>query len=175
MTPTDYKKKMEKQLIKDFQESFYEKIGYRPTVITERSITNEGLIVLTLNELEEYFIPYLPMILGKKHNLGSKDRTRELVELRCIFFFIGRSMHYGLKAMGTYLGGRDHTTVIHNIDVFKNLYETDPRFRQKYLHIINQIKKDYEPPTVDDTDKAQDQSQSDILSGLLQGEDSAIE
>jgi hypothetical protein len=173
MTPKEYKKKMEKQLIKDFQEAFYEKIGYRPTVVTERSITNEGLIILTLNELEEYFTPYLPMILGKKHNLASKDRTRELVELRCIFFFIGRYMHYGLKSMGNHLK-RDHTTVIHNIDVFKNLYETDPRFVQKYLRIINQIKKDYEPPTVDDANKAQDQSQSNILSRLLQGENSTI-
>lgn len=82
-------------------------------------------------------------------------------------------MHYGLKSMGNHLK-RDHTTVIHNIDVFKNLYETDPRFVQKYLRIINQIKKDYEPPTVDDANKAQDQSQSNILSRLLQGENSTI-
>lgn len=158
MKPIDYKKKLESQLIKEFLDKFYEKVGYYPTVITDNNITDDGVIVLTLPELEEYFKPYLQSRTGRNIRLGSKDRTRYLVELRCIFFFIGRSMRYGLKQLGRYLGDRDHTTVIHGVTTFKNLYDTDPAFRSKYYIIINQIKKDYESSTMDTTDQVERES-----------------
>ena len=62
-------------------------------------------------------------------------------------------MRYGLKQLGKYLGGRDHTTVMHGVNTFRNLYETDPLFRNKYYLIINQIKKDYESSTLDPIDQ----------------------
>ena len=112
------------------------------------------MIILTLPELEKYFEPHVPAVLfGRKVTLGTKDRSRELVELRCIFFFIARSMKYGLKQLGRYLGNRDHTTVIHGINTFRNLYETDERFREKYYLIINNIKKDYEPSAMEYLDQ----------------------
>jgi len=62
-------------------------------------------------------------------------------------------MRYNLKQLGIYMGGRDHTTVIHGINTFRNLYETDPLFKDKYYLIINQIKKDYEPSTLGTIDQ----------------------
>lgn len=158
MNPAEYKKKVEHDLITDFVNRFYEKVGYHPTVITNHRITDDGIITLTLPELEKYFEPYLPTILNKKVNLGVKDRSRSIVELRCIFFFIARSMRYNLKQLGKYLGGRDHTTVIHGITTFRNLYETEPAFRDKYYLIINQIKKDYEPSALEYPDQMETQS-----------------
>lgn len=152
MTTTDYRKKMENELIRQFVNTFYEKIGYRPIVITEKNIGENGLIVLTLNELEEYFTPYLPTIFGKKVKLGAKNRKRSIVELRCIFFFIAKSMKYTLTSIGAYLR-RDHTTVLHNIVTFKNLYETDEKFKMKYINIINNIIKDHEPSTLEHINK----------------------
>jgi hypothetical protein len=175
MNPADYKKKVENELINEFLVNFYEKVGYYPTVVTNNRITNEGVIVLTLSELENYFTPYLPSLFGKKLTLSSRSRMRSIVELRCIFFFIARTMRYNLKTLGLYLGGRDHTTVIHGITTFSNLYDTDAMFREKYYFIINQIKKDYESPTMDDIDQASDKSQSDLLFRLLQGENPAFE
>jgi hypothetical protein len=175
MNPAEYKKKIENELINEFLIKFYEKVGYYPTVVTNNRITDDGVIVLTLPELEKFFVPYLPSLFGKKLFLGSKSRNRSLVELRCIFFFIGRTMRYSLKTLGTYLGGRDHTTVIHNITTFSNLYDTDAKFREKYYIIINQIKKDYESSTMDNTDQASDKSKSDLLFRLLQGENPALE
>jgi len=145
MNPAEYKKKVEHDLIAEFRNKFYEKVGYYPTVITNHRITDDGVSILTLPELERYFDSHIPSVLfGRKVTLGAKDRARELVELRCIFFFIGRSMKYGLKQLGRYLGNRDHTTVIHGVNTFRNLYETDAKFREKYYLIINEIKKDYE-------------------------------
>lgn len=158
MNPAEYKKKVENDLINEFISKFYEKVGYYPTVVTNNRITDDGVIILTLPELERCFDNYLPTFYNKKAGLGSKDRYRPLVELRCIFFFIGRSMKYGLKQLGRYLGNRDHTTVIHNVNTFRNLYDTDPVFREKYYLIINQIKKDYEPSIMEDFSKMETKS-----------------
>jgi len=156
MTASDCKKKIEQELIEEFILKFEEKIGYKPTVITDKEMTNDGLIILTLNELENYFTPFLPKTRGRDIKLGSKDRTRSLVELRCIFFFIARSMNYTLKRVGQYLGGRDHTTVIHNITTFKNLYDTDEIFKMKYNTILKTLKNDHhEPSTLEHTDKVE--------------------
>jgi hypothetical protein len=155
MNPAEYKKKVEHDLITEFVNKFYDKVGYYPTVITNHRITDDGIITLTLPELEKYFEPYLPTIFNKKVSLAAKDRTRGLVELRCIFFFVARSMRYGLKQLGIYMGGRDHTTVLHGINTFRNLYETDSLFRDKYYLIINQIKKEYEPSTLGPTDQVE--------------------
>jgi len=149
MNPAEYKKKVEHDLIIEFINKFHQKVGYYPTVITNHRITDDGIITLTLPELEKYFEPYLPTFYNKKLTLAAKDRARSLVELRCIFFFIARSMRYNLKELGIYMGGRDHTTVIHGVNTFRDLYETDPLFRDKYYLIINQIKKDYEPSTLE--------------------------
>jgi|688.fasta_scaffold1000022_1 hypothetical protein len=175
MNRAEYKKNLEQKLIRQFIENFYKKIGYRPVVILEDGKNNDGSILLTLSELDKYFEPFLPTLYQKRLSLPAKDRIRPLVELRCIFAFIARSMNYTLKAIGTHLGGRDHTTVINNIDCFKNLYETDDSFRNRYFAIINNIKKDYEPSIMDDTNQIQGEPQSDLLPRLLQGEDTTIQ
>lgn len=148
MDSVQYKQKLEQGLIKEFMEKFYEKVGYYPMVVTDVK-HQEGIKILTLSELEKYFTPYTPKVFGKKVILSSKNRSRPLVELRFIFFFIARQMRYGLLEIGQHLGKRDHTTVLHGLKTFKNLYETDIQFKAKYHKIINQIKLDYEPSAVD--------------------------
>lgn len=152
MDTADYKKKVEQQLIKEFLNKFYEKVGYYPTVITN---TNDegGVKILTLNQLEEYFEPFLPTIFGKKTSLSNKHRARPLVELRFIFFFIGRQMKYTLLEIGQHVGKRDHTTVLHGLTMFRNLFETDVKFRSTYETIIKNIKKDYEPSAMEYLDQ----------------------
>jgi hypothetical protein len=156
MNRTKDKKKLEEQLINEFIQNFYEKIGYHPLVILQNGKSNDGSITLSLNELESYFTSLLPIQFNERVPLSNKNRMRPIVELRSIFTFIARSMGYTYKDIGIYLGGRDHTTTIHSATVFKNLYETDDTFRNKYFTIINNIKNNYEPSTVDDTDKTQD-------------------
>ena len=170
MTPDEYQKKVETDIVKNFLKTFYEKVGYYPIVIiNEKSGVDESKTI-SLLELETYFEPYLPIIYGKKQKLGSKSRSRPLPELRFIFCHIARAMRYSLKQIGQHLGGRDHTTVIHGLTTFNNLYQTDDRFKELYHKIINNIKNKYESSVMDYIDKAQDKSQSNIFFGLLQRE-----
>ena len=155
MNTTKNKKIIEQELINEFIQNFYEKIGYYPIVILKNGKSSNELGAITLNHLETYFETSLPTLYNEKLNLSDKNRTRAIVELRCIFSFIARSMGYTYKEIGFYLGGRDHTTAIYSVKTFKNLYETDECFRSKYFTIINNINNNYEPSTVDDIDKAQ--------------------
>ena len=150
-----YKRKLEKKLIENFMKTFYEKIGYYPKVIIPGSnvINDEGLKILTLNELQEYFDPFLPKMRNNHSmNLFSKCRKRKLVEVRFIFYYIARSMKYTLTEIGQY-AGRDHTTIMHGLQMFVTLYKQDDIFKSIYHEIINFIKKDeYEPSAMGDID-----------------------
>lgn len=148
MDTAEYKKKVEHELIKEFLDKFYDKVGYYPTVITN-SKEKAGIKILSLNELETYFEPFIPSYYGKKPTLSTKNRARTLVELRFTFFFIARQMKYTLSEIGQHLGKRDHTTVIHGLRTFRNLYETDVKFKSRYTIIINNIKQNYEPSTME--------------------------
>jgi predicted lactoylglutathione lyase len=58
-----------------------------------------------------------------KHIL-SKTRQREVVTLRRIVMFIATTYKFGsLSKIGQKLGGRDHTTVIHSNQMFRDLYD----------------------------------------------------
>jgi hypothetical protein len=156
MNKSKEKKKLEQELVRKFIQNFYDKIGYQPLVILKHENSSNKATILTLNELDSYFIDLLPIQFNEKVKLSSKNRMAALVELRCIFVFIARSMGYTLKDIGVYLGGRDHTTILHNINVFRDLYETDDFFRNRYLTIINNIKNNNESSAMDYFDKTQD-------------------
>jgi hypothetical protein len=148
------KQEIERNLIKDFMDDFYEKIGYYPTVATRNNIqTKEGLNIIPLDQLKAYFDPFLPSRHGGTLKLDSRHRARPLVELRFIFFYIARTMRYDLTTIGKYLKKRDHSTVIHGLTTFGNLYQTNEQFRQKYHTIINKIKQDHESSAMEYIDQ----------------------
>jgi hypothetical protein len=149
---------IEASLIYEFMESFRKHSGYYPTVITREAIVEnkEGIKLLTLNELNQYFNPFLPKIYNKTTNLDTKLRNRVIVELRFMFCYIARSMRFTLTDIGRFLK-RDHTTIIHALNMFHNLYQTDESFRFKYTTIINSIKENqHESQSLDDIDKTRD-------------------
>ena len=76
---------------------------------------------------------------------------------------MARSMRYNLEAIGDFLGNRDHTTIIHNINTFNNLIETNEPFRTKYFTILNYIRKQYESPAMDHTNQVQHQPEPSLL------------
>ena len=170
MTSNENELEIEDELVKDFLKTFYKKLGYYPIVVTKNKRTQETPPkALSLEELESYFEPHLPTIYGKKQELKTRCRYRPLPELRFIFSQIARTMRYNLREIGTYLGGRDHTTIVHGLQTFRNLYETDERFKERYHQIVNEIRKRHESSIVDNPDQEQDQSKSDLLFRLLQG------
>lgn len=77
----------------------------------------------------------------EKEKLLSKCRMRELVEARKIISYVaveklGLTLAYTGKEI---LNGRDHTTVIHSIKSFHDLYETEEVFRSKVDTIIQKL------------------------------------
>jgi len=71
--------------------------------------------------------------------LGQKDRHRNISEARKMYcYFVKQKMNLSLKEIGDSIA-RDHTTVIHNIEVFKDLYETDQDFRAKADKVLELI------------------------------------
>jgi hypothetical protein len=146
---------VETLLIYEFMEKFREQSGYYPTVITRQDIVEnrEGIKLLSLNELSNYFNEFLPKIYNKVIRLDSKLRNRHIVELRFMFCYIARSMRFTLTDIGKFLK-RDHTTIIHALTTFHNLYQTDEAFRFRYTNIINSIKeKQHESQPLDDINK----------------------
>lgn len=164
MDSKSYALQLEKKLIEQFRETFYEKIGYYPMVVTHVQVdSNYSLPLMSLQGLQDLFEPFLPYKHDRKLSLKSKSRYRELVELRNIYCFLGRTMGYSLATIGESLGNRDHTTVIHNVGCFKNLMETDDAFRQKYLRILTYIKQQYEPSVMEESDQVQCESEPAVL------------
>jgi hypothetical protein len=160
-----YATMLEKRLIDEFKLRFEEKLGYIPIVLTKVSTDGvDELPMMSLEQLASCFDPFLPEFYGKKLSLQSTSRKRELVELRNIFCAVARMMRFTCVSIGDYLGGRDHTTVLHNVGTFRNLIETSESFREKYFLILTHIKENHESSALDESNKEQRQSQLTIFS-----------
>ena len=156
---------IQQKLIKEFKENYKNLTGCEPVVY----IPIAGEKYITMEDLDKLLTPFLPIVRGKVMPLQSKCRIREIVELRCIFCHIARNMKYSLKAIGTYLGERDHTTVLHSITTFKNLMETNDNFVLKYKNIEEYLKQmtnpeNHESQNLDLMQKVQDQPEPIVLS-----------
>ena len=166
MTETkEYAAKLERRLIQEFVQKFEEKLGYAPIVLTKVSNQDGNeLPIMSLDQLADYFQPFLPALYGNTLSLKSISRKRELVELRNIFCAIARMMRFTCVSIGEFLGGRDHTTVLHNVGTFNNLIETSESFREKYFLILTHIKESHESSAMDEPDQAQRQPQLALFS-----------
>ena len=134
MDPKDYEVRLENKLIEEFKKTFFDKFDYHPIVITK----NRNLIPnMSLEKLRNLILPFAP-------NLCSYDTNRHVVDMRMIFCFLARGMRYSLKEIGSYIGGRDHTTVRYNVISFNNIIDTNEDFRHKFLEVIESIKQKLE-------------------------------
>lgn len=158
------KDKRQKELISEFMEKFREEIGYYPTVVINEDIINRDFLHrLPLDVLEKQFDDFLPTIYGKTVTITCKKRIRPIVEIRCYFSFIARTMGYSLTDIGKYIK-KDHTTIMHHIRMFNILYETQEKFRDKYIKIVNKIKALYELSAMVHASKVENKSKPNLLS-----------
>jgi chromosomal replication initiator protein len=76
-------------------------------------------------------------------NLKSKSRDREYVVPRQISMFFIKEFHrpLSLKSIGKFLGGRDHSTVIHALKTVSDLTDSDNQFKEKIKRIRAGLKK----------------------------------
>lgn len=70
-----------------------------------------------------------------------KRRDRRIVEARHVLsWMLVKKMGLTLSEVGrTFLGGRDHTTVINSIERFNNIYDTEEEFRLKVESLIEKL------------------------------------
>jgi len=71
-------------------------------------------------------------------DLRSKKRHQDIAVVRQIAFYMMKKMSYcSLQVIGDYIGGRDHSTVIHAIGKVEHLIEADRNMAQK-LRVLEQ-------------------------------------
>lgn len=100
----------------------------RAYAINNKSVNSE-YIIKTVSEY--YNIPI--------SSIKSNCRKRELVTARQITMWIMRKVtRLTLFQIGQFFG-RDHTTVIHNMDVLKDLMETDSSIKMELDLILNKL------------------------------------
>lgn len=77
-------------------------------------------------------------------DLQGRSRKKEIVHIRQIaMHLVKKYTNYSLQAIGTYFGGRDHTTVLHALKVVDGLLEKDPAFAQSYSLLDDLIKRSF--------------------------------
>lgn len=116
------------------------------------ALTNQRLslemakkVLLNLNETkkEAVLLDTIIKIVAKHYDISvtdlrSKKRHQDIAVVRQVTFYMMKKMSYcSLQAIGSYIGGRDHSTVIHAIGKIENMLETDTTLVKK-LKIIEQ-------------------------------------
>jgi chromosomal replication initiator protein len=73
--------------------------------------------------------------------LLTKKKTQEIAIARQVAMYLCRVLNpdLTLKTIGTYFGGRDHSTVIHACEIISNRTKSDSKFRQEIEQLINTI------------------------------------
>ena len=73
--------------------------------------------------------------------LRSKNRNKELAFVRQVAMFLMRKLtEKSLRDIGVFLGGRDHSTVMHALDKMERYLENNPEFQVKLKRIEKEIK-----------------------------------
>jgi len=76
-----------------------------------------------------------------KEDIRGSKRHRNLVDARHMFCYLAKhNTATTLKEIGAYIGGKDHSTVIHAIDKITDLLQTYKPMQRDYNKIIQLIK-----------------------------------
>ena len=76
----------------------------------------------------------------KVSDIADRTRKREVINGRFIFCGIMKEhFGYSLKKIGEFVGGRDHTTVIHSIEKYHDRYQNEEHYRMIVNNVYNKI------------------------------------
>ena len=74
--------------------------------------------------------------------LKAKTRKKEVVQARQVaMYFVKECTTHSLKSIGHHFGGRDHTTVIHSVQLVSDLVDRDKAFRTQVLELRKKFVK----------------------------------
>ncbi|MEW5701664.1 MAG: chromosomal replication initiator protein DnaA [Candidatus Zixiibacteriota bacterium] len=72
--------------------------------------------------------------------LSSKRRTQDVAMARQVAMYLARTLtSMSLKAIGAEYGGRDHSTVIHGVNVIRDALKTDAELKLRVDHAITAL------------------------------------
>jgi len=70
----------------------------------------------------------------------SKSRDRRFIDSRAALCYILYSyLNWTLVEIGKLLGGRDHTTVMHNRECFRRLYYSDEAYKERADRVLRKL------------------------------------
>ena len=76
-----------------------------------------------------------------REEITSTRRSRDIAQPRQVAMYLCRKLTgMSTTQIGRLFGGRDHTTVMHSLDVVAGEYERDPAYRMKVDELVNRIK-----------------------------------
>lgn len=170
----NYALTLQRKLIAEFKQKFYDKLGYYPEVITyttEVVPTGSSKIMrIPLDDLKEIFDsrllrPLVRQIHGAEWitSISNRSRIRDICALRYTYFKIASLMGYSWCAIARSLR-MDHSSVIHGVQTINGHLETDERVRQDYYNTLFTIKQiiDNEYRHLECAGQVQDEPQSVI-------------
>ncbi len=119
------------------------------SVLTNQLISLElaRKVLLNLHEAKREGVMLDNIVRGvAKHyaisinDIRSKKRHHDISVVRQVAFYMMKKLSYcSLQVIGSYIGGRDHSTVIHAIGKVEALIKQDPSFAQKLKTIEHDI------------------------------------
>lgn len=116
-------------------------------------VTGKECIILLVDKIDK-LLPLLTQteiaavvekqISSGERNLKVISRNRELVNLRKIYCVLAHKAGFSLREIGEFLNGRDHSTVIHNIEKARDHIETEETFKNLFHWIQKDLINEYE-------------------------------
>lgn len=110
---------------------------FRESPITHLHISKHGYKVPGLKVVATKYVEKPEFIIGTVlkyfgftflHEITIKSKKREFVYPRQVcFYLLSKYSGLSLKEIGAMVGHKDHTTVIHNRDLIKDLMDTDDK------------------------------------------------
>jgi chromosomal replication initiator protein len=75
------------------------------------------------------------------NNILEKNKRKEVAFCRQVAMYISKSVtNHSLKSIGLNFGGRDHSTVIHSVQLIEDLIKNDPDTARDIEYIISSLK-----------------------------------
>lgn len=71
----------------------------------------------------------------------SPVRHKHIVRCRCVIARLLRDLQFSTIKIGKTIGGRDHSTICHELKRFEELYENDPLCREVYDYYSKMMKE----------------------------------
>jgi chromosomal replication initiator protein len=94
---------------------------------------------ITIEDIISSVSTYYKLIPDK---LISKSRKHEIALARQMAIYISKKLtQNSLKTIGTFFGGRDHSTVLHSCQTIENYISTDPKVKNTFDILMKKLQK----------------------------------